>query len=178
MEIGHIFLSGIGNGYSEHFVRLVEGIEEQGLKQHVIVGSRELASRVRVCPNVTAGPPTNSALMAVALMPHVRLAHIHDEAAGQAGLLLKLTRSIPYVVTRRDRRPLGKSPIVRSIYARASSVIATTPEAAGALNAAGVAARVEVIADLDAASTARGAAEHIRLYRWAVDRSSVPAMLL
>jgi hypothetical protein len=171
------------NGCGEHFVRLVEAIDGMGIEQHVIVRNHSLAKRVAIYDGVTTGPCTGSAVMAYGLMPRVRLAHVHDDVAGQSGLLLTLTRSIPFVITRRDRRALGSSPLLRSIYSRAACIIANSAEAAQSAQPVKPAALIEEIADIshedkDRLSSERCAAEHIRVYRRAVDRCSVPALML
>ncbi len=61
--------------------------------------------------------------MAYCLMPEIDLVHVHDEKSGQAGLLLTLTRSIPFVMARSDMEPEGRSPLKRSIAHRAQCLI-------------------------------------------------------
>lgn len=186
MQIGHINLDKSMNGTGEHFVRLVEELDRLGIKQHVIVRNKALARRLSMYENVTVGPAVTAAVTAYCLMPQVAVVHTHDETSGHAGLLLTLTRSIPYVATRRSALPPGKNPIIRSVYGRAASLICPSDRAAAAVLDQGLAVPVDVIpsishTDEDATGDAiaqRIAAEHLRIYRRAVDSWRVPALLL
>ena len=122
MHIGHINLAKSFNGAGEHFVSLVEALREQGVQQYVLVRNIALAKRLDLVDKVTAGPAVRSAVMAYCLMPHVDVVHIHDPSDGQAGLLLTLTRSIPFVLTHRDAAP-GRNPLTQAVYKRASGII-------------------------------------------------------
>ena len=178
MEIGHILLSGNDAARFEHFVRLTEGIDRLGIRQHVIVASHELAARVGVYGGVTLGPAIQSAVMAMVLMPDVTLVHAHDDEAGRAALLMNLTRSIPYVLTHREPEAPGWSPVRRSIYARAETIIASTAAAAESLADDRIETRIAEVADVELPNIDFPLAEHVRAYRQAVDRLSVPTMLL
>jgi len=46
VRIGHINLATSFNGTGEHFVSLVEALEQVGVKQHVLVRNTALARRV------------------------------------------------------------------------------------------------------------------------------------
>jgi hypothetical protein len=185
MQIGHINLGRSMNGTGEHFVKLVEGLERLGLEQHIIVRNKSLARRLHVYERVTVGPTVTTAVTAYCLMPNVAVVHTHDEASGHAGLLLTLTRSIPYVVTRRSMLPPGRNPIVRSVYGRAASLICPTAGAADAVTDQGLGAPVDVIpniscigAEVDEEAVRRIVAEHLRVYRRVADSRRVPVLLL
>lgn len=185
MEVGHINLEASINGAGEHFVKLVEGLCELGVKQHVIVSNEALARRLAICNGVTVGQTVNSAVTAYCLMPKVPLVHTHDEASGHAGLLLTLTRSIPYVATRQSEHPPGSNAIVRSVYRRAVSLICPTQRAAEAVTGQGLGVPVDVIPTIrcrDVETPARivrkVAAAHLRVYRRAVDSRRIPVLLL
>ncbi len=184
MKIGHINLATSMNGIGEHFVRLVEALARQGIEQHVLVANTALARRIAVCENVTVGPVVRTAVMAYCLMPDVAVAHVHEPRGAQAGLLLALTRSIPYVLTRRETTPIGKNPLARSTVSRAASVVCPTDESASAVLGDNFTTPVDVVADiahasLEADSTDnRAAAKHLRIYRRATDSRRVPALLL
>ena len=185
MEIGHINLEASTNGAGEHFVKLVEGLSRLGVTQHVIVRSKLLASRLEICDGVTVGPVVNSAVTAYCLMPHIGLVHTHDEASGHAGLLLTLTRSIPYVATRRSEAPPGENPVVRSVYRRAVSLICPTKRAAAAVGRRGLGVPVDVIPmisckDVDRTDriVSKVSAAHLRVYQRATDSWRMPALLL
>lgn len=185
MEIGHINLAASMNGTGEHFVRLVEGLSSLGVKQHVIVRNKSLARRLEICSGVTVGQTVNSAVTAYCLMPLIPLVHTHDEAAGHAGLLLTLTRSIPYVATRQSEDRLGDNPIIRSVYGRAVSIICPTKRAAAAVTGQGLGVPVDVIpticcsdADNPDRMVRKTAAAHLHVYRRAADSRRIPALLL
>ena len=188
MHIGHINLASSMNGTGEQFIRLVEALDRQGVSQHVLVANTALARRVAVYDGITVGPVVKTPVMAYCLMPEVDVAHMHCSRSGQAGLLLTLTRSIPFVLTRRSAEPAGKNPLVRSMISRAASVICPTEEAASVVSADSFTVPVDVVPDIshesvegDPADTShdnRIAAEHLRIYRRAVDSWRVPALLL
>jgi len=150
MQVGHISLAKSFNGAGDNFVRLVEALQEHGATQYVLVRNVALAKRLDLVDDVTVGPTVRSAVMAYCLMPHVDVVHIHDPADGQAGLLLTLTRSIPYVLTHKDA-PSGMNPLSQSINKRASGFIYNH----------------------DA-----NAAKHLRVYRHAIDSWRTSAVLL
>lgn len=122
MHVGHINLAKSFNGTGEHFVRLIEALQRQGTKQHVLVRNVALAKRLDIIDDVTVGPVVRSAVTAYCLMPRLDVVHIHDPAEGQSGLLLALTRSIPFVLTHRGQSP-GKNPLAQAVYRRASGII-------------------------------------------------------
>ncbi len=122
MYIGHINLAKSFNGAGDNFVRLIEAIQEYGTTQYVLVRNVALAKRLDLVDGVTVGPTVRSAIMAYVLMPHVDVVHVHSQADGQAGLLLTLTRSIPFVLTRNDE-PAKRNPLAQAVNKRASGYI-------------------------------------------------------
>ena len=64
MVIGHIILDKCTNEIGEHFVKLVEGLDRQGLRQHVLVANASLARRVSAYENVLVGPVIRAPVMA------------------------------------------------------------------------------------------------------------------
>ncbi len=122
MRVGHVNLAKSFNGCGEHFVSLIEALRDEGIEQHVLVRNTALAKRLDIVEGVTVGPTVRSAIMAYCLMPAVDVVHVHDPADGQAGLLLTLTRSIPFVLTRRGKSA-GKSPLARAVFRRASGLV-------------------------------------------------------
>lgn len=182
MYVGHINLVRSMNGMGEHFVKLIEGLDRQGLQQHVLVSNAALARRVAVYENVLVGPVVRTAVMAYCLMPDVDVAHVHDQKANQAGLVLRLTRSMPYVVTRRSPFADGNT-ISRSMLSRAAGIICADERVAGTIRDAGLDVPVDVIEDIsyekdDETTENSIAAQHHRIYRRAVDTRRIPAMLL
>ena len=65
-------------------------------------------------------------------MPDVDLAHVHEIRSGQAGLLLTLTRSIPFVITASRDQARQRNPISRSVFRRAARTIASNGSAPAA----------------------------------------------
>lgn len=123
MNIGHINLAPDSDRSAARFTWLVEALRDAGVTQHVLVRDAALARRLGLIEGVTVGPVVHSPVMAFCLLPRVDVAHAHDLAAGHAGLLMALTRSIPYVLTHRGRIATSVSPLPRSIYRRASRVL-------------------------------------------------------
>lgn len=122
MYVGHINLARSFNGAGESFVKLIEALQAYGANQHVIVRNVALAKRLDLIDDVTVGPTVRSAVMAYVLMPSVDVVHVHSTSDGQAGLLLTLTRSIPYVLTQ-NGEPAGRNPLSQAINNRASGFI-------------------------------------------------------
>lgn len=122
MRIGHINLARSFDGTSEHFVSLVEALQAARVRQYVLVRNVTLARRLSAIEGVEVGPVVRSAVTAYCLTPTVDFAHIHDAAAGQAGLLLTLTRSIPYVLSY-DEAAINGYPLTQAVYRRALCVI-------------------------------------------------------
>lgn len=150
MRIGHINLAKSFNGAGESFVGLIEALQAQGIEQYVLVRNTALAKRLDLIENVTVGPTVRSAVMAYCVMPRVDVAHIHHPSHGQAGLLLALTRSIPFVLTRCGQSP-GANPLAQAIYKRASGFV--------------------FLGDADAA-------KHVRIYRHAIETWKATAVVL
>ena len=101
MLIGHVNLAASTAESDQRFITLVEALQQLGMRQHVVVRNSVLAKRLSVLGDVEVGPVVNSPVLAYCLMPGIDVAHVHEPAAGQVGLLLALTRSTPYVLTHR-----------------------------------------------------------------------------
>ena len=123
MKIGQICLATAADAHGDRFAELVEALAGREVEQHVLVSSVALARRLAACDHVTVGPLVKSPVMAYCLMPDVDVAHVHEVKSGQAGLLLTLTRMIPFVLTT-DSADLGsKNPLKRSVFHRAAQMI-------------------------------------------------------
>ena len=123
MKIGHICLATPDSEASEYFAALVEALDQFGASQHVLVASVALARRLSKCEHVTIGPVVKTPVMAYCLMPDVDIAHVHEGKSGQSGLLLTLTRSVPFVITIDSGFEQDRSPIARSVLKRAVQTI-------------------------------------------------------
>ena len=189
MRIGHINLSPHISAAEEQLVILVEALTAHNVEQHILVRNPFLAKRLAVCAGVSVGPIVRSSLTALLLMPAVDLIHTHDRKALNTGLLLALTRSIPYVLTHRRCSVPGKNLLTRSKYKRAEGIICPSEEITTAMADYADGTLVDTIADasnvdnkIDATNgrigAARMAAEYLQIYRRTLNSRSVPAMLL
>jgi hypothetical protein len=123
VKIGHIFLSTASDDSILEFASLVEALDRLAIEQHVLVASVPLVRRLQSCPYVTVGPVVKTPVMAYCLMPNIDIVHIHDSKSGQAGLLLTLTRSIPFVMTTPETGTDSRNPLKRSVFHRAQEFI-------------------------------------------------------
>ena len=151
MYVGHINLEKSFNHTAEKFINLVDSLQQLDLRQYVIVRNVALARRLDGLNNVTVGPVVRSPITAYCLMPPVDVVHIHDHSGWQAGLLLFLTKSIPFVLTQREANSDANSSLASSIYKRAAGLIDET----------------EISAD-----------EHLHVYRSAAGSLRMPTMIL
>lgn len=184
MKIGHINLAKTFNGHAAQFVGLVEALDRQGISQYVIVRNRTLAKRISVYENVVVGPVTGSSILASCLMPNVDILHAHNARSATTGLLLNLTRSTPYVLTRRNSVASRANHITRSIDDRAAGLICNNELLASQALSGEMGTEVHVIKDIARENDTalemagnRAAAEHLRVYRRAVDSWQVPLCL-
>lgn len=189
MRIGHIDLSAHISGAEEQLVILVEALTAHGVEQHILVRNPFLAKRLSVCSGVSVGPIVRSPITAYLMMPPVDLVHLHDRKAINAGVLLNLTRSLPYLLTHRQFSMPGKNPLQRSQYYRADCVVCPSAEIARAMQAYVSETPVDTIGDarnvddvIDAEngriSAERMAAEYLRVYHRTLDSRGMPAMLI
>jgi len=162
MRVGHICLEKSVDGTGAHFVSLIEALMREGLQQHVLVRNQTLAKRYDAIEGIDVGPIVRSAVTACCLMPHLDLVHAHDRAAGQAGLLLTLTRSIPYVLTHRESLAINKDPITQAVYKRAAGIICLDDADIALLRHYDQSLRLHVVPDPGHFDSAR---DHLRIYQ-------------
>ena len=162
MLIGHVNLAASIEESGERFVSLVEALRESGVRQHVLVRNSTLAARLAAVEDVDVGPIVRSPVMANCLMPRVDIVHVHEPAAGQVGLLLALTRSIPYVLTHRGTVTPRGGPLVQAIYRRASMVICQDDSELAILRHWLPGITAEIVPDIEHHDSA---ASHLRLYQ-------------
>jgi hypothetical protein len=162
LRIGHINLAPSFNGTGEHFVTLVEAIQAAGMQQHVLTRNVTLARRLDAIEGVEVGPAVRSAVTAYCLMPIVDLAHIHDAAAGQAGLLLTLTRSVPYVLSYDSESSISRNPLAQAVYRRALCVICRDDSEASIVRHFDPSLRTEIVPPLLRGDSADG---FLRVYQ-------------
>lgn len=177
----------------ELLVVLVEALSAHGVYQHAIVRDRQLANRLMTIRNVSVGPLANSPVTACCLMPDIDVAHAHDSRAVQTGLLLALTRSVPYVLTYRQPSLPNGSAISRCLYRRAKAIVCPEEKLATSFRGYVSDIPVDTVADVlvdavdtvvdknregDRLSAERMAADYLGVYRRAIDTYEIPAMLL
>lgn len=161
MQLGHINLTKSFNGAGDHFVALVEALQEAGVEQHVLVRNEALAKRISAVAGVVVGPLVRSAVTAYCLMPRRDLVHIHDAAAGQAGLLLTLTRAIPYVLSHRTSAAI-RQPLTLAVFRRARCIVCSDDSEASIVRHFDPSLHVEIVAPTVYGSTA---GEWVRMYQ-------------
>jgi len=184
MYIGHIYLAASMNGACESIVTLIEALDRQGVRQHVLVRNKALARRVAIYESVLLGPTVKAPVTALCLMPNVQVVHVHCDSSASAGLLLTLTRSIPYVLTCRAYFAATKFPLKRSILNRAAGLVFPDEGVAASYPIGNYRAPIDIVADAhysnvnDPDVNNRIAADHVKIYRRAVDSGRIPAILL
>lgn len=163
MLIGHINLAASIHDTGASFIGLVEALDRAGMKQHVLVRNATLAKRVDIVGgNVAIGPIVQSPVTACCLMPRVDITHVHEPSAGQAGLLLALTRSIPYILTHRATTALARNPLLHAVYRRAAAVICQDDSEVAMLRHWLPGLKIEIIPDVDRRGSS---ATHQQLYQ-------------
>ena len=151
VRIGHINLAPSFSSAGDNFIALIEALRRHGIHQHLVVRDASLAKRLSIIENVAVGSTVRSSIIAYCMMPDVDVVHIHDSASANAGLLLTLTRSIPFVLNYDECQSQSHSPVLQATISRSSGVVAP-----GTCDAV----------------------EHMKLYRRAADSLRVPTMLL
>ncbi len=162
MRVGHVNLSKAGEHNSSNFVALVEALHRDGIEQHLILRDRSIARQLMPLDGVSIGPVVHTAVTASCLVPAVDIVHIHDTSAGQAGLILTLTRSIPYVLTHRGNLPNGRNPLTHAVYRRAACVVCSDHADIDILRHYEPGMRLAVIEDCGGA---RAAHDLVRVYQ-------------
>ncbi len=185
MKIGHVFLDKLPGDDFQRFVLLLEALGKHGLEQYAIVRHADLARRLANCEGLTVGYAVRSPVLAYCMMPFVEVAHVHGERSAETGLLLTLTRSIPYVITRHCNARQRSILCTRSVYRRAAGIICRTDAEALLMLEYAPESPVDVISpiltaardDLEALGQ-RSASEHLRVYRRVVAQWQIPTLLL
>ena len=126
MNVGHIYLDKTSDSGASQFASIVEALDRLTIDQHVLVANADLARSLRPLPYVTVGPTVKTPVMAYCLMPNVDVVHIHDDRSGQAGLLLTLTRSVPFVMNSGVTPADTRNPLKQSVLQRAQTMVAPT----------------------------------------------------
>ena len=123
MIVGHVLLRPQSDESIRRMTMLVEWVDHLAIRQHILTSDIVCARRVQSFPHATTGPIVRSPVIANCLMPKVDIVHAHDARGGQVGLLMALTRSVPFVVQRfEDQRSL-REPFRDMILRRAGAVL-------------------------------------------------------
>ena len=123
MKVGHLCLARKTPRSAARFIALVEALDRLAVRQYVLVADAAVARRLQGCPYVEVGPIVRSPVVANCLVPAIDIVHAHDERGAQAGLLLTLTRSIPYVLTAGLTRASRGGSLHRSVLSRARAQV-------------------------------------------------------
>lgn len=186
MRIGQVLLATEAEDGADHLTLLVRALSDHGVDQHVLVSNERLARELSSTDRVTVGPLTRTPIMACCLMPDVDVAHMHDLKSAQTGLLLTLTRSVPYVITLRSPAVTTLSPISRAVHQRARCIVCQSDDVADMLRRRHPDLYIECIppirmqgtTDARAMSPERAAAAYKKVYRRTLDGRRRPAMML
>ncbi len=130
--IAHVLAGVPSTGAVEHCVALVTALSNLGFAQQVLTSSATLNRRLALCPNVDSGPPIHSAIGVCCSIGDVHVIHAYDIVAGQAALMLRLTRSIPFLFEF-DANVEWPSSLARMVVRRAFGVNCQTQEQAAAI---------------------------------------------
>lgn len=180
--IAHVLVEAPSNRIVEHCVALVTALSELGFAQRVLTGSATLNRRLALCLNVEAGPPVHSAIGACCSVGDVQVVHAYDITAAQAALILRLTRSIPYLLELDDDVEWPSS-VACMVVRRAFGVNCQSRDQAAAISADLDIVRTTRLPRLRYASATnpdrdRDPVDHYaRLYRLAADCPDGPATL-
>lgn len=131
MKVGQIYLESSSDDGAARFCAIIEALDRLAIEQHVLVADASLARRLHALPYVTVGPPVRTPVMAYCLMPDVSVVHVHDDRSGQTGLLLTLTRSVPFILSSYEKHTDTRNPLKRSVFRRAHRILdpdETSPE--------------------------------------------------
>lgn len=123
MRVGHLLLTAASDEMRCGFIDLIETLDRLAIPQYVVVGDEAVARRLGACPYVDVGPVVRSPVVASCVMPRVDVAHAHDAGGGQAGLLLTLTRSIPFVLSEEAGGAKNGHTLMQSVRKRARATV-------------------------------------------------------
>ncbi len=126
MKVGHVLLQSGSPEALRRFTELVEALDRLALRQFVLVGDSAASRRLSVCPYVQVGQVVRSPVVANCLMADVDVVHAHDARSGQVGLLLTLTRSIPFVLTESREGSTTVGAVNHMVRRRALAIIEDT----------------------------------------------------
>ncbi len=124
LHIGHVNLAKGFRGGERQTQLLISALSEQGLQQTVVIrADSPLKNLLEKLPNVRLVLCKKPYWRAIFKLPKVDLLHAHDGKAVHWCRLVKLTRSLPYVVTRRVPNKLKNSWLTKASYRNALRVV-------------------------------------------------------
>lgn len=124
MELGHINLDRKGSDRDRDFLAMAENLDHLGVRQHFVVADDAAARYLQRLAFAAGVDVTASPIVANCLMSNVDLVHAHGYRAGRAGLIMTLTRGIPYLLTAVENERTGTVPLKGSVRRRARAVLA------------------------------------------------------
>lgn len=185
MIIGHIGLSEKFDGDAHRLLRLVLALARRDIEQRVVVACATLAARLEANADIEVSRCVASPMDAYCAFSRCDLAHAHDPRAAKTALLLKLTTAQSYVLSHPADADPTRDRIVRSAYRRAAGIVCASASDARAVRELCDVPTHVVTRGADADPNDDGASwphalatDHLRVYRRALDRGSVPDMLL
>ena len=187
MLVGHVCLLKDSDAAGEQLLHLAEALGKQGIRQHVAVRSASLAGQLAGVEDVTVGPLVSSPGAAFCTIPAIDIAHLHDTRSLPVGLLLALTRSIPFITMYRDDSLPSDRAVIQLAYRRASSIVCLTNKAGDVMQTSYPKTIIDIVPDVSDLGREeidpiigwqRMAADYAKIYRRSLDDSGVPAMLL
>ena len=123
MNVGHVLLQPGSDDALLNVVTLIESLDRLAVRQFVLLADSAASRRLRACPYVQVGQTVRSPVVANCLMGDVDVVHAHDTKSGQVGLLLTLTRSIPFVLTERRDGPQASGAVNEMVRRRARAIL-------------------------------------------------------
>ena len=123
MIVGHVLLQPESEEVMLSVLESIESLDRLAVRQFVLLADEAAARRLSVCPYVRIGPTVRSPVVANCLMADVDVVHAHDARSGQVGLLLTLTRSIPFVLSQHVSGASSPKAISDMIRRRARAIL-------------------------------------------------------
>lgn len=131
--IAHVNLARGYRGGERQTELLIRELARRGFAQRLVARTGEpLIVRLADQPGLDRRPVRGIVSAARALRGST-LAHAHEGRCVQATALARWFAGVPYVITRREVRPLGRNPATRRIYASASALVGLSSSIADAL---------------------------------------------
>ncbi len=123
LKVAHVHLASQHDLSSQQLAILARGLSGLNVDQHAVVRCQQVAEQLSRVPYVTIGPLVSSPIVANCLLPCADICHAHDARSAQTGLLLTLTRSIPFILSYRSQTTVSDAPITKAINRRSRAIV-------------------------------------------------------